>query len=40
MLFECSATVLVVVYPFYWWTNDDKPHHFTQIQRNANRQLL
>jgi len=30
----------LVVNSFYWWTNGDKPHHFTQIQRNANRQLL
>ena len=29
-----------MVYSFYWSTNDDKLHHFTQIQRNANRQLL
>ena len=33
--------MLVVVYSFYWSTNDDKPHHFTQYkENNANRQLL
>jgi len=33
MLWKSCYGSHVVVYSFYWWTNDDKPHHFTQIQR-------
>jgi len=30
----------LVVYSFYWRTNDDKPHHFTQYKEIQKRQFL
>ena len=27
-----NEVVVGLVYSFYWWTNDDKPQHFTQAK--------